>query len=240
MEKDYLQKDLMKEIRKRGILRVGTTGDYKPFTYIENQKYIGYDIEISRLLAKALSVDIEFVTTTWKDISKDLENQKYDIAVGGISKNLERENKFEMTDSYITSGKCYLVRKGDENKYKSINDVNNPNTIIGVNIGGTNEEFVDKNFNRAKIIKYFDNLEVPKAVANSDVDVMITDNSEVNYYRNHNPKLEGSQTDTPFTKCEKAYMLPKGQKNFLLFVNNLLKDLDKQGEMEKLKDKYLK
>lgn len=240
MEKDYLQKDLMEEIQKRGVLRVGTTGDYKPFTYIEKQKYIGYDIEISRLLAKALNVNIEFISTTWKNISKDLENEKYDIAVGGISKNYEREKKFEITDSYITSGKCCLVRKGEENKYKSINDIDTPNTIIGVNIGGTNEEFVDKNFNRAKIIKYFDNLEVPKAVANRDVDVMITDSSEVNYYRNHNCKLEGSQIDRPFTKCEKIYMLPKGQKKLLYFVNNLLKDLDKQGEIKKLKDKYLK
>ncbi|MGL5625256.1 transporter substrate-binding domain-containing protein, partial [Cetobacterium sp.] len=46
--------DLVDEIISRGTLRVGTTGDYKPFTYLDNGKYVGYDIAVAESIAKEL------------------------------------------------------------------------------------------------------------------------------------------------------------------------------------------
>ena len=74
-------KDKVEEIMKKGVIRVGTTGDYKPFTYLNGDKYEGYDIEIANLIAKELGVKIEFVPTTWKTLISDLNEDKYDIAM---------------------------------------------------------------------------------------------------------------------------------------------------------------
>ncbi|UYI77512.1 MAG: transporter substrate-binding domain-containing protein [Fusobacterium varium] len=41
---------------------MGTTGDYKPFTYLNRDKYEGYDIEVAKLIAKELGVKVEFYT----------------------------------------------------------------------------------------------------------------------------------------------------------------------------------
>ena len=38
----------MGKIVDRGYIRVGTTGDYKPFIYYNGSEYEGYDIEIGR------------------------------------------------------------------------------------------------------------------------------------------------------------------------------------------------
>ena len=48
------------EIIARGTLRVGTTGDYKPFTYKNpaDGRFIGLDVEMGERLAKALGVKI--------------------------------------------------------------------------------------------------------------------------------------------------------------------------------------
>ena len=83
------------EILERGVVKVGTTGDYKPFTYFnkETKEYEGIDIDMARSLAKALGVKLEFVPTTWKNIVTDLVEDKYDVAVGGISKKLDRQMK---------------------------------------------------------------------------------------------------------------------------------------------------
>lgn len=75
-------KDKVEEIMKKGVIRVGTTGDYKPFTYLNGDKYEGYDIEVANLIAKELGVKIEFVPTTWKTLISDLNEDKYDIAMG--------------------------------------------------------------------------------------------------------------------------------------------------------------
>lgn len=46
--------DRVEKIVEKGVLRVGTTADYKPFTYKEGEEYKGYDMEVARLIAKEL------------------------------------------------------------------------------------------------------------------------------------------------------------------------------------------
>lgn len=75
-------KDKVEEIVKKGVLRVGTTADYKPFTYKSGEEYKGYDMEVAKLLAKELGVELEIVPTTWKTLLEDLKADKYDILWG--------------------------------------------------------------------------------------------------------------------------------------------------------------
>lgn len=82
-------------ILKKGVIRVGTTGDYKPFTYFnpKTKEYEGYDIEAAKLMAADLGVKITFVKTTWPTLMEDLHKNKFDIAVGGISRNTDRQKQ---------------------------------------------------------------------------------------------------------------------------------------------------
>ncbi len=63
---------------------VGTTGDYKPFTYLNRKtnEYEGFDIEVIRSFAKTTGIDVEFVPTTWPTLSADLASGKFDMVVG--------------------------------------------------------------------------------------------------------------------------------------------------------------
>lgn len=232
-------KDRVERIVKKGILRVGTTADYKPFTYKENGEYAGYDIEVAKLLAKELGVELEIVPTTWKTMLEDLKKDKYDIAMGGITRTVKRQVEAEMSNPYLVFGKCYLVRKGDTTKYNSIEVVNNPNVRVGVNIGGTNEVFANVYLPKATIIRYKNNLDVPVAVENGEVDVMITETPEAITYEKNNPKLKGALVDTPLTKSQMGYIVKKDQIHLLNTVNFILEELELRGEIKELKGKYL-
>ena len=72
------------QILERGVLVVGTTADYRPFTYRERGELKGFDVDIARLIAQELDVKASFVETTWADLIPDLRQGKYDLAVGGI------------------------------------------------------------------------------------------------------------------------------------------------------------
>ena len=78
-------------IRAAGVLRVGTTGDYKPFSYRTGTgTYVGLDIEMAESLAWSLGVKLELVATTWPTLMQDLAANRFDIAMGGISITPER------------------------------------------------------------------------------------------------------------------------------------------------------
>lgn len=79
---------------QQGQLTVCTTGDYKPYTYKnENGEYEGIDIAMARSLADSLGVKVKWEQTTWKTLMPDLLAGKCDIAMGGISVTLERQKK---------------------------------------------------------------------------------------------------------------------------------------------------
>jgi cyclohexadienyl dehydratase len=75
------------DIVKRGTLRVGMTGDYLPFTYLDKatSKFRGFDVDMAETLGKALGVKVEYVQTAWPRLTQDFDADKFDIAMGGIS-----------------------------------------------------------------------------------------------------------------------------------------------------------
>ena len=69
------------------MLRVGTTGDYKPFTYraSEHSPFIGADIDMAQRLARRLQVKLELVPSTWGRLLPDLLAQNLISRWGGVS-----------------------------------------------------------------------------------------------------------------------------------------------------------
>ena len=60
----------LEAVRKRGMLRVGTTGDYNPMSYLDPKTnlYVGFDAVLSEDLAASLGVEIEYVPTDRKSV----------------------------------------------------------------------------------------------------------------------------------------------------------------------------
>lgn len=69
------------DISARGTIRIGTTGDYIPMSYLNPQtgEYEGIDAELSQLIANSLGVKIQYVPTTWPTLATDMQAGKFDI-----------------------------------------------------------------------------------------------------------------------------------------------------------------
>src|SRR4051794_36323259 len=75
-------------IRAAGILRVGTTGDYTPFSLKRpDGLYEGADIDMAHDLAATLGVRVQFVPTVWVDLLRDFLADRFDTAMGGVTVN---------------------------------------------------------------------------------------------------------------------------------------------------------
>lgn len=94
---------------------------------------------------------MEIVPTTWKTLLDDLKENKYDIAMGGITRTVKRQSSANMTEPYLIFGKCFLVKKRRKEKYNSLEAVDKPNVRIGVNIGGTNEIYLKRTYKNIKL-----------------------------------------------------------------------------------------
>ncbi|WP_116135803.1 transporter substrate-binding domain-containing protein [Trinickia diaoshuihuensis] len=224
----------------RGTLRVCTTGDYKPYSFLKpDGKFEGIDIDMAESLAKSLGVKTDYVKTTWSGLMNDFL-AKCDVAAGGVSTSLERQKHVFFTQPYMIDGKTPIVRCADTEKYQTLAQIDQPDTRVIVNPGGTNERFAKQYFTHAKLTVYPDNVTIFKQILDEKADVMVTDASETLLQQKLNPGLCSVHPDRPFQYGEKAYMLPQGDVTFQQYVDQWLHLARATGEFQSISDKWLK
>lgn len=229
------------DIAARGTIRAGTTGDYRPMSYREaDGSYEGFDTELAEKLADSLHVKVEYVPTTWKTLSQDTADGKFDLALCGITRTFDRERTLAMSDGYLLFGKTILCRKGEEGKYKSLSDLDRPEVKVMVNPGGTNEKFAKSRLPHATLIIHEKNAEIPSLIAKGKADVMITETIEAKRYVRMNKKLAAPLVDKPFTRSRFGALMAKGDQDFLNYVNFFLAEMETNGTMDALEDTYIK
>lgn len=230
------------EIQSRGYLLVGTTGDYKPMSYLDKDtgKYEGFDTEASELLAQSLGVEVKFVPTTWSTLTDDTLAGKFDIAMSGITRTFAREQKMAQSHGYLVFGKTILCRKDSAQKFKTLADMNRKDVRVMVNPGGTNEKFAVANLPNCNLIVHAQNAEIPGLIAEGKADIMITETMEARRYVRDNDKLAAPLIDEPFTKNNFGILMQQGDQIFLNYVNMWMEEMELNGTMDRLEYKYIK
>lgn len=169
----------LQRIRSAGVLRVGTTGDYPPWSFERDGTLSGADIELAKALAAHLAVRTAFVRTTWPTLLDDLRADRFDIALGGISLNAERARVAAFSVPYATGGKTIIARCVNARRFRSLAAVDRADVRLLVNPGGTNQQFVTEHIHRASVRILPDNLGVFDDLVAGRGDAMITDDIEV-------------------------------------------------------------
>ena len=194
-------------IVKGGILRVGLTEDYRPFSFAEaSGKVEGIDLDMAVSLAQSLGVRLEIVKTSWSTLKSDLEANSFDIAMGGITITLDRQKIGLFSNPVFSSGKTPITHCGDEPKYETIAAIDQPGVHVIVNPGGTNERFDRAHLPKATIVPWSDNATIFDALVEGKADLMITDAVETKVQAKLHPGvLCPVHPNAPFDHSELAY-----------------------------------
>ena len=217
------------EIKNRGTIIFGTTGDYRPLSFCEpDGTYWGFDIDVANEIARRLGVDIEFKKTSWPTLTADVLTEPTDA----------RRETMLMSEGYLANGKTILCRAQEADRYKSLADIDKPEVTVMVNPGGLNEKFANENLTHANIIVHQKNEEIPTLVAEGAADVMITEITEAPYYVQTDTRLAAPLLNAPFTHGEIGVLMQKGQEDLLQLVNNVIRQMKSDGSLRKLHEKY--
>lgn len=224
------------QIIEKGILRVGTTGDFMPFSYQSDpnsSEYFGIDIELAKDLASSLGVKLKIVKTSWPKLMSDLHANEFDICMSGVTIKLDRQSKALFSEPVLESGKAVITRDENAQKYQRLEDINKREVKIIVNPGGTNEVFARQHFPNAQIIENEDNLSIFQKIVDGHVDLMVTDAIETLVQEQLHPELEAVNPNKPFNFFEMAYLLPRDF-TFKAYVDQWLHLRKKEGIYEKI------
>ena len=224
-----------------GVLRVGTPGDYRPYTDHEpaSEAWRGSDVELTRALAAHLGVGVEFVPTTWATLMSDFAAGRFDLAAGGISITAERRRMAAFSAPYVSDGKTALGRCNDLDRFDELRELNRPEVRVIVNPGGTNERFARSRLPRARLLVHGENRTVFDEVASGRADVMITDAVEARMQSAARPGvLCAAHPDRPFDRASKALLLPRDAA-FKARVDDWLRARQKAGEIAAVQRRWI-
>ncbi|GCL63791.1 transporter substrate-binding domain-containing protein [Pseudaquabacterium pictum] len=118
------------QIKASGELRIGCEAAYVPFTYRQDGKIVGYDVELAEVLCKSLGVKPNFIDTAWAGVIPSLYAKKFDVIMSSMSYTKERLERVAFSIPYAEASQALLVRAADAATIKSGADLNNKTLAV--------------------------------------------------------------------------------------------------------------
>ena len=231
----------IESILKSGKIRVGFEAGYFPFEMTaKDGKFIGFDVDLAKALAKSMGVKVVFVNTAWDGIIPALVTDKIDIILGGMTITQERNLKVNFCDPYIVIGQAILLNKKHEGMVKSYKDLNNPKYTIVSRLGTTGEEAAKRMISKAKYKSYEGQVEAAMEVIQGNADAMIYDLPFIEKTHALHGKGKTVTISDPFTFEPLAIAIRKGDPDFLNFLNNFQRQYKGDGRWQRAYNKWFK
>ncbi len=134
----------LEEIKAKGKMIVGTSADYPPFEYKdENDNFVGFDMDLIREIGKRMGVEVEIQDMAFDSLIAAVEQGKVDVVIASMAPTEERMQKVDFSatyhyqkNSFLTAvdSSITLAKPEDAAMYK-----------IGVQTGTTLDDWVTKN-----------------------------------------------------------------------------------------------
>ena len=103
---------------------VGSDVAYAPIEFFDkdNKTVIGLDPDIAKAIGDKLGVTFEFQNTAFDGIIPALQAKRIDVIMSAMTDNKERQKQIDFVD-YFTAGTAILVKKGNPEGIKSLDDL---------------------------------------------------------------------------------------------------------------------
>ncbi len=242
------------EIESANILRIATSADVPPFSFIENNKIIGLDIDLVKLLKKRLNIKTEIVRTERDKLIEALKSNKADLIISAFGKTDCIENDIDFSKPYHIGKIAFAVRQNNSsaNHKKNISQTNEfeqqkqqdiyslndlSGKYIGVQTGTTLDEQVHQIIKLPRV-QYFSNIvEMTKSLEQRKIDAAAMDLTVAETILMHHSDF--SILEERLNKDEFGIAMRK-RSPLKPIIDSCITILQINGEIQKIKEKWLK
>ena len=236
-------KEASKSSGGKETITFATVGTTAPFSYEKDGKLTGYDVEVAKEVFKdSDKYKVKFQKTKWESVFTGLDSNNYQMAGNNISYSAEREQKYLFSYPIGTTPAVLTVPK--DSKIKKYDDIAGHSTQV---VQGTSTltqltEFNDKHSDNPVELNYTEEniTQMLTNVNEGKYDFKIFDAPTVNTIIKNNKLTKLKTIELKSDQQPYIYFLfADNQKDLQKFVNKRLEELQKDGTLAKLAEKFL-
>ncbi|WP_426414913.1 substrate-binding periplasmic protein [Aestuariirhabdus sp. LZHN29] len=220
-------------------LRIGTSGQYPPFSQDHQGELEGLDIELAQQLATFLGQEIEFRVLPFSDLIPALRNDSIDLIMSGMSITPARSRQVLFTSPITQTGQVAIIHQRNIGMLGEPWQLTRDGRRIGVKRGTTGEELVLNEFPSA-IVMSFDTIDKALAVLTAgELDYVIHD-AQTSWMISQNREFEELiSLNQPLSEESIAWAVSPKSRELLLQINAFLTEARRNGELDRLLRRWL-
>ena len=224
---------------ENGTLHVATTVESKPFDYLKDGQFCGFDADFIFCFAQEYGYALEIDTMDFGALLPSLSAGRYDLAISGITVTEERKESVLFSDTYCRNPivMAVLADEPAAGGEKTLSDLEN--ATLGI-ITGTNYDNVAKEkFPDAERMYFSTNADVLLALEQGKIDACFADKTLLASMRWENQIVD--YIDEPVEMISNALILAKeGYDPYLLAqLNEFIGNSKNNGTLERLEEKWV-
>jgi len=156
-------------------ITVAVENAYPPFNSIDENtnQGVGWDYDAVTEICKRLNCTPDFKQAAWDGIFPAMQAGEYDMLADGVTITDERKQIVDFSIPYVTVGQVVLVRADETRTVDQLKA--DANTLVGTQIGTTNEIVAKENFPEERIKSFEDFGAAVLALTSNDVDAVVID-----------------------------------------------------------------
>jgi len=239
---DLAKSSTLEQIIQKGEIKVGFDVGYVPFEMSDKKgDFVGFDVDLAKMIAKAMGVKFIPVNTAWDGIIPALVTGKLDIIIAGMTVTQQRNLKVNFADPYIIVGQTVILNGKLKDTVKSYKDLNDPKYTVTSKLGTTGEQAIKRLLPKAKYKSFEDATEAGLEVASGRADAFVYDLPTCAAFQaRQGEKANTVFLDEPFTFEPLAFAIRKGDPDFLNWLNNFMRQIKNDGRYDKIYEKWLR
>lgn len=223
-----------------GKLTVGTSPDFPPFENLENDQYVGLDIDLAQALADKLGLELEMKTLQFDAIVPAVAaGGQVDLGISGITIDPEREEQVDFSDSYYIDDLSVVAMKAnaDITADTFADALNQAGVTIAVQSGTTAESYAQENFPNATTQPYGNATDAFAAMQAGQANAVIT-NKAVGAKMVSESYTDAQVIKEIATGEEYGVAVSKDNSALLDAVNDALAAITDDGTLDSIVNKY--
>lgn len=229
------------------VLRVGTSGDYPPFSDWKQERPSGFSVALVEAFAAEHGLEPTWVRFRWPELVGDFSAGRFELAAGGITVRPERSVLGRYTVPVVRNGAVLLLRRPRwapppagarvlSQALAEVRALDQPALRVAVNRGGHLERVARSLFHQAQVTAIADNAAVREALATGQVDAALTNTVEGPHWAQG---LEGLEQLGPLTRDVVALYVRPDQPRLAAQLDAWLMAQEESGALGQLRARYL-